>query len=158
MQELRKGDESSTVVTVAPKVGGKQKPRGKPKGRRGAEVAAYSSGTAGGGAEWVKQWDENYQAEYWYNQTTGESTWEVKIYARCVCPFPLPPPLSLSFLLLFAGPSAPSCLPVCFSLDFCSIMQCLCPSLPCCVPPIDTRGLRLDVLLNAQESNPPFRL
>lgn len=52
-------------------------PAGKPGTSRkaNAPIAASAPRMFYNGAEWVQLWDETYQAAYWYNENSGESTW-----------------------------------------------------------------------------------
>ena len=36
----------------------------------------YSQQTSAPGSDWTKHFDEEFQAEYWYNTATGEASYE----------------------------------------------------------------------------------
>eukprot|EP00457_Paulinella_chromatophora_P010409 gb/GEZN01010509.1/.p1 GENE.gb/GEZN01010509.1/~~gb/GEZN01010509.1/.p1 ORF type:complete len:328 (+),score=45.00 gb/GEZN01010509.1/:53-985(+) len=80
MKEMRKSQQQIGVVFDDLRgSSNKKKPQAKPKGKRGKggmEPLMEGSGESSESA-WVKQWDEQYQAEYWYNTVTEVSTWEV---------------------------------------------------------------------------------
>lgn len=39
-------------------------------------VDAYGDATAGAEGEWTEYFDEDSQARYWFNASSGETTWE----------------------------------------------------------------------------------